>query len=171
VQTGGFPLPPAFDGSKLASLSSGQGLVGTLSAPTTVGATYVLSVRVLRVDAAAQPAVELRLRNSGSGAQSAAATQVSGTQVLTWALVTGTATANAGYDRVVLRQQTAGALFVDDVRVCKAAGSLQAGPTGWWTTARVVGAAVLGALLVGAGVAVRRRFRTRGRYSTATVRG
>ena len=169
-----------------------QEIVGVLSSPTSIGATYVLSAQINALDMTGSraPTVELRLRESATGTQSAPfvtpSTTAGGSQ--NWAVLTGAVTANAHYDRVVLRFQGVlneggipsaitstygpGGQFlglIDDVRVCKAA--LYDRPPGWWTTVRAVGAAVLGSVLIAGLVWGRRRFRTRGRLSAATVRG
>lgn len=172
VHHGGFGVPPAFQGAGFASLASNQGLLGTLSSPTNAGATYVLSAEILRTGVANPATLDVRLRNSATGAQSAPLVQAANAPPLTWVLLTGTVT-GAAFDRVVVRHQAGGALIVDDVRVCRATVALPDPVSGWWTTPRKLAmAAVLGVILLGGlGWAARRRFRTRGRISAATVRG
>ncbi len=161
-----------------------QQLVGTLATPTTAGTTYVLSAAIGRFGMAWAPNVKLWLRNSATGAQSAALLHPSSGHDFTWSLVTGTVSGGVSYDQVVLRFQEhwensydpwifggpSWEGFADDLRLCKAAAVVR--PPGWWTTANVVAAAAaLGVLVLGVGWALRGRFRSRGRYSAATVRG
>lgn len=127
------PTQPAFQGARYALVPATgylgghfQGLVGTLSSATSAGATYVVSAEIATDDSVNAPTFELRLRNSGTGAESDAAGPTSITLTSDWALITGTVSANAAYDRVVLRYQAynvagSGWGFVDDVRVCEAA--------------------------------------------------
>jgi hypothetical protein len=180
----GFSHLP-FQGSKYALLrnypgAATMGLVGALSPRTNVGSTYVLSAEVATDKAALDvPTFDVRLRNSTTGAQSAPVVQAAVAHATTWTRLTGTVTTNAQFDQVVLRHsfQPGGAGgtrhgLIDDVQLCELAVALPEHPAGWWTTARLVGAAVLGGLLViGLGLGGRRRFRTRGRNSSATVRG
>lgn len=175
-----FALVPGWLGTRP------QEIVGTLATATNPGTTYVLSADIAKIGMAYSPTVQLWLRNSGTGAQSAPLVQPPGPLSINWTRVTGTVTANVSYDQVVVRYQEVPHDFwenfilgnstwlglADDLRVCKAAAALHERPAGWWTTARVVGGSVLGAIVVGAlGWRVRRRFRTRGRNSSATVRG
>lgn len=160
----------AFLGSRKVLLppTGSQGVVGTLSSPTSSGATYRLTAQIATDDLANAPTFELRLRNSATGAESAAV--VKGPIGLTnsWALMTGTVTTGASFDRVVLRYHTSVVStawgFVDDVQVCQAALATTGHTASWWTTSKVVGVAVLGAILTGAlvigsVVVVRRRRR------------
>lgn len=174
-----FALIPGFLGARP------QELVGRLAPATAPGTAYVLSANVAKRGLMNPPKVQLWLRNSGTGAVSSPLVHLAGPQPIDWTRVTGSVTANVSYDQVVLRYEMApndsvyqgtilaGSLtwlgLADDIRVCKATGHVPAG--GRWTTARVAGAAVLGVILLGFVLGVLRRFRTRGRYSSATVRG
>ncbi len=158
VYSGGFPLPPAFHGSKMAAVSRLQGLVGTLSTSTGVGATYVLSVQVQTLSPATPTTVELLLRNSTTGAQSVPLVQTSTTQVGSWVLFTGTVTSSAPFDRVLLTPRSAQAFF-DDARICLAVGPTSVVQHGWWTLSRVAAASVGGAVLTAGLVAALRRRR------------
>ncbi len=160
-------------GSKYAVLRNYPGygiqeLFGTLSPSTGVGSTYLVSAQIATDKAALNPPTfEVWLRNSSTGAHSAPVVRTAVAHATDWTLLSGTVTTTAHFDQVVLRHtitnpgsgQRHG--LVDDVRVCKAAGHVQ--PPGWWTTARAVGAAVLGSVLVAGLVWGRRRFRTRPR--------
>ncbi len=157
-------------GSKYALIPprGSQGLVGTLSATTNAGVTYLLSAKIATADVVNAPTFELRLRNSASGAESAPVVQGLLSLTSNWALITGTVPASAGFDRVVLRYQASmvsGADWglADDVQVCQAALASTGHPPGWWTVARVVGALVLGSILTGVlvvgGVVLRTRRR------------
>lgn len=190
VENGVFLGQTTSNGTKLALIpgflgARPQELVGRLAPATSPGTTYVLSADVAKVGVIYPPKVQLWLRNSGTGAVSSPLVQLAGPQPIDWTRVIGSVTANVSYDQVVLRYQKVPADswieefiyggidtwlgLADDIRVCKAAG--HALPVGWWTTARVVTAAVLGTLLAGLAWGVTRRFRTRGRLAAATVRG
>jgi hypothetical protein len=70
---------------------------------------------------------ELRLRNSVTGVQSALIAHASITYTGNWIQITGTVTANANYDRVVLRAyQEGGFDLVDEVHMCQAATQIWA---------------------------------------------
>jgi hypothetical protein len=140
-----------FDLARMATLfsvgssvaSQVPGLAGTLSTATNVGQTYALSVGIgiarlppISADVGSyggsgllpyQPAsFELRLRESGTGAESAPVLQTSIDQETSWVVLTGSVTANAAYDSVVLRffspdsGLNARAGLMDDVRLCRA---------------------------------------------------
>ncbi len=156
--TGGLTAGSQFQGH--------PGLVGSLiknystPAPTVIGVTYVLSARVSNVSndlpkyiagqgsvVAAPVAIEMRLRNSTTHAESAPiqATipnhfQSGGTpDGHEWGLISGTVTSNQTYDKVVLRHyQDTGYAFIDDVVVCRAPT-----PTPWWRNHGVQGGLVL----------------------------
>lgn len=141
-----------------------QGLVGTLSAATIAGATYVLNAQIATEDSTNAPTFEVRLRNSATGAESDAIVQTSSVLTGSWLLVAGTVTATGAYDRVVLRYQASnisgsGWGFVDDVRVCEAAAAT-AGQSGSWPVAGVVGVVLPTILLLG-GLGWRSRRATR----------
>jgi hypothetical protein len=131
VATGSMnAFPAAYQGSKLAWLlgysfspSGYQGLVGTLSTATTPGATYVLSARVREDRNSSGGAIEMRLRRASDGAETTQAVQAPVNDRSDWVLISGPVTANANYDRVLLRfYQGAGqGGYIDDVRVCLAA--------------------------------------------------
>jgi hypothetical protein len=167
-----FALVPGWLGTRP------QEIVGTLATATNPGTTYVLSADIAKIGMAYSPTVQLWLRNSGTGAQSAAVVQPPGALSINWRRATGTVTANVSYDQVVVRYQEVPHDFwqnfvlgnstwlglADDLRVCRAATALDAAPAGWWTTSRVVGGSILGAVVVGAlGWHVRRRSGTKGR--------
>ncbi len=174
----GFSHLP-FHGSKLAILRNyGSGttqLHGTLSPTTTIGSTYVLSVEIATDKAALNvPTVHMRLRNSATGAQSAPVVQAAVAHATDWTLLTGTVTATAPYNQVVLYHSfqaggTGGTrhALLDAVHVCTLSVASHGNPPGWWTTARLVAGSVLGGSLIG-GLAwrLRRRFRTRGHSSS-----
>lgn len=132
----------AFHLSRMAALDSvgsglaGQvlGLVGNVSPGISLGQAYSVSVaisarRLYGITSNLlpyQPALfELRLRESGSGAESLPVLQTSIDQEISWVVLTGTVTANAAYDSVVLRFYSpdpglnARTGLVDDVRVCR----------------------------------------------------
>jgi len=169
VQNGGFPLPPAPHGFRFATVGTAQGLVGTLSPTTNVAGTYVLSAKALTLSPSTPTTLELRLRNSTTGGQSAPVVQTALTQAGSWTLFTGTVTSNAAYDQVVLRPTSAA--FFDAVQVCRTASATSVGQHGWWTTARAVGAVVLGSVLIAGLAWGRRRFRTRGQSISGTTSG
>lgn len=123
-------------GSSLASQVTG--LAGTLSTATSIGQTYALSVGIgiARLPPVSfggayllpyQPAsFELRLRDSVTGAESAPVLQASIDQETSWVVLTGSVTASAAYDGVVIRFYSPDASLnartglVDDVRLCQA---------------------------------------------------
>lgn len=143
-----------------------QGVVGTLSTPTSPGVTYLLSAHIATMDVGNAPTFALRLRNSATGAESAAVVQEPESN---WALVTGTVPGGTGFDQVVQRyhaSMTSGADWglVDDIRVCRAAALAPTGhPTSWWSFSRVVGVSALAAVLTGVLVAGAAVVRTRRR--------
>jgi len=120
----GTPMT-ASEGAQYAALPDviqTQGLVGELSAATNVGATYSLSAEIATASAPHAATFELRLRKSANGAQSAVVAHASITYAGTWMLITGTVTADAMYDRIVLRfSQQGGDDVIDDVHMCQAA--------------------------------------------------
>lgn len=160
-----------FLGSKYAILRNYPGyifpeMVGTLSPSTGLGSTYLLSAQIATDKAPLNPPTfEVWLRNSTTGAHSAPVVQTAVAHATDWTLLTGTVTATAPYDQIVFRHTIApggpsGARhgLVDDVGLCQLAAAPSVHATGWWTTARLVGAAVLGpVLIVGIGWAARRR--------------
>ena len=144
LENGAFGLT-AVHHSRMAALDSAGsslasqvlGLVGEVSAPTSVGQTYAVSVAIsvralygtsdLRPY---QPALfELRLRESATGTESAPVLQTSIDQETSWVVLTGTVTANAVHDGVVLRFYSPDAGLnartglIDDVRLCQAPGA------------------------------------------------
>jgi hypothetical protein len=169
----GILLQP-FEGSKEALLQSlsyfgagptflgyhPDGIVGTLSSPTTVGSTYLISAEIATVFLPHAPSFEMWLRNSTTGADSAHIVQVVLPQTTNWKLFAGAITANAVYDRVVisydegqLDYQANGGRWaqVDDVRVCKT--STDSAPTTllpWWKRPLALVVIILvGLLLIG----------------------
>lgn len=164
----------AFLGSKYAAMTMSldylYGFIGELSATTTVGATYVLSVQAKTSNPTtsswfSHSKVALRLRNSTTHAESPLAVQTNFTQTNSWELISGTVTANAHYDQVVLRHTlqwsfwtfSLGTVFMgpvafDDVHLCQIAAK-----PGWWTLGHslvvglvaVIAVGVLGGLGVG----------------------
>lgn len=160
-----------FSGSKYALLrnypgSSRTEMFGTLSSSTSLGSTYLLTAQIATDKAALNPPTfEVWLRNRTTGAQSAAVVQTAVAHATEWTLLAGTVTATAPFDEVVLRHTIApggpGGTrhgLVDEVHLCRLTASTTGQATGWWTTARVVGAAVLGSvLLLGLGWGARRR--------------
>lgn len=113
------------EGTRYAALpdvNQAQGLVGELSASTNAGATYSVSAKIATASGPHAATFEMRLRNSTSGAQSPVVAHASITYTGTWKLITGTVTANAIYDRIVLRfSQQGGDDLIDDVHMCQAA--------------------------------------------------
>jgi len=109
------------------AVGQAQGLVGELSSTTSVGATYSLSARVAVASSFHAGTFEMRLRNSATGAQSALIAHTSITYTGNWMQITGTVTANANYDRVVIRAYHEGGYdLVDDVQMCEAATQTRA---------------------------------------------
>lgn len=162
-------------GSKYAVLRNYPGygiqeLFGTVAPSTSVGSTYVVSAQIATDKAAlTPPTFEVWLRNSSTGAHSALVVGAAVAHATDWTLLSGTVTATAQFDQVVLRHKIANAGpgqrhgLVDDVHVCQLAGPTFGHPAGWWTTARAVGAAVLGSILIAGLAWGRRRLRTRRR--------
>lgn len=164
VVNNGTPWAPtrlAIQGSRFALIPArgSQGLVGTLSTATSGAATYLLSAHLATADVVNAPVFEMRLRNSTTGAESAPVLQAPLSLTSSWALLSGTVPSGAGFDRVVLRYQASLVIgsdngFVDSVQVCQAAlastGPSTEPATGWWTSARLVGAVVTSLLGVGA---------------------
>ena len=153
VVNNGTPGAPqtAFQGSRYVTVASYQGIIGTLSAATITGATYVLSAQVGADAALGVSLLEVRLRNSASGAESAPMIAASALSSGTWTLVSGDLNANASYDRIVLRYPDgagSGSWIADDVHVCRAT---DAPNPPWWT----IGGA--GVLLVLGGVIMWKR--------------
>jgi len=104
-----------------------QGFTGTLSSSTSVGATYVLNLAVnaLSFPVPTGPIFEARLRNAGTGVESAPVVSAAIPFTPNWTLVTGAVTANNAYDQVVLRYRAAAPDapwwgIVDDVHLCQA---------------------------------------------------
>jgi hypothetical protein len=172
----GLPLAPAV-GSKFAVVAPGlpqpQGLRGQLSATTSVGATYVLSAEIKLPFAAAGSAyastITLGLRNSATGAQSAPFVG-SYNYATNWTFLSGTVTANANYDEVVLLWEDGLSSFagvvlafalVDDVHLCEIAAAKHV--TGLWTTWPGIVVAVAVLILGGLSVWWVRRRRLVGR--------
>src|SRR5258706_4356175 len=163
----------AHTGSKyalVAALSDNQiqGPVGTLSAITNVGSTYVVSAWVAATEDTPNPNFILRLKNSSTGAESAPVVQVSiaKSTPIGWALISGAITTTASYDQVVVRYQNVygvGWGLIDDVNVCKVT------PLPWWKNpALLTGIVVVLAVLIG-GITFGRTWKKRGHNYKGTV--
>jgi N-acetylneuraminic acid mutarotase len=141
----GILLPP-FEGLKVALMKSfswggpgftvfqgyhPDGIVGTLSTPTTVGSTYLVSAEISTEFVPHAPSFEMWLRSSTTGADSAHIMQVVLPQQAThWTLFAGVITASDQYDRVVISYNQGKDDYpingdrwaqVDDVHACQTA--------------------------------------------------
>lgn len=163
-----FALVPGWLGNRPEQIA------GTLTPPASAGQAYLLSVDIAKIGMGYPPKVELWLRNSVTGAQSASLVQQPGNLSINWQRLAGVLTTTASYDQVVLRfaevpQDYWNNYFLgpstwlglaDDLRVCRVATSLPAIRTGFWTSQRAVGVAAVGAVFLGTlGWIVLRRLR------------
>lgn len=109
------------------ALGQAQGLVGQLAGGTNAGATYWLSAHVAVSSSYHAATLDMRLRNSATGAQSALLAHTSITYTGNWVQISARVTTNATYDRIVVRAyQEGGQDLVDDVSLCESATQTRA---------------------------------------------